>query len=256
MKYLTTNLEEISFVKHGFFTRLGGVSEGLYSSLNCGLRTDDSKANTRENRARAAAALELPPEQLVIAKQVHGIKVVTVTKPWGFAEGPEGDGMVTAVRGIGLGILTADCAPVLFAAKKEKIIGACHAGWRGALGGVLEATVEAMIKLGAKPENIQAALGPCIGPQSYEVGDDFAAPFFAQDKSNAQFFRAGARPGHLIFNLPGYVTHRLNLAGVKTIFDTKQDTLTGEIFFSNRRAFLKGETCFGLQVSVIGMQGR
>jgi YfiH family protein len=164
--------------------------------------------------------------------------------------------MVTAVRGLGLGILTADCAPVLFAAKKDKIIGACHAGWKGAVGGVLEATVEAMIKLGAKPENIEAALGPCIGPQSYEVKDDFAEPFLAQDKSNAQFFREGTRPGHQIFNLPGYVTHRLNLAGVKTIHDTKQDTLTAEIFFSNRRAFLKGEKGFGLQLSVIGMRGK
>ena len=119
MKYLTTDLEEISWVKHGFFTRLGGVSEGLYNSLNCGLKTDDKQTNIRENRALAAARMELEPEQLVIAKQVHGIKVVTVTKPWAFGNAPEGDAMVTAERGIGLGILTADCAPVLFAAKKE-----------------------------------------------------------------------------------------------------------------------------------------
>lgn len=253
MNYLTTNLEKMPWVRHGFFTRHGGVSEGLYESLNCGLKADDDP-NFLTNRARVAAALEFAPEQLVVAKQVHGIKVVTVTKPWNIETAPEGDGMVTAERGIALGILSADCAPVLFAARKEKIIGACHAGWRGAVGGVLEATVEAMQKLGAKPENIQAALGPCIGPQSYEVSDDFAAPFLAQDKSNAQFFRAGTRPGHLIFNLPGYVTHRLTLAGVKTIHDTKQDTLTTESFFSNRRAFLKGEKGFGLQVSVIGME--
>jgi len=255
MNYLTTNLEKIPWARHGFFTRLGGVSEGLYNSLNCGLKTDDTRDNIRENRARVAAALEFPAEQLVIAKQVHGIKVVTVTKPWGFAEGPEGDAMVTATPGIALGILTADCAPVLFAAKKERIIGACHAGWRGAVGGVLEETVAAMVKLGADVKNIQAALGPCIGPQSYEVSDDFPVPFLAQDASNARFFRNEAtRPGHQIFNLPGYVTHRLNLAGVKTIHDTRQDTLTAEIFFSNRRAFLKGEKGFGLQISVIGME--
>lgn len=254
MKYLTTNLEKIPWVKHGFFTRHGGVSEGLYESLNCGQKADDKLSNVLENRARVVAALGLPPpEQPLIARQVHGVKVITVTKPWNMETAPEGDGMVTAERGIVLGILSADCAPVLFAARKEKIIGACHAGWRGAVGGVLEATVEAMQKLGAKPENIQAALGPCIGPQSYEVSDDFAAPFLAQDKSNAQFFRAATRPGHLIFNLPGYVTHRLTLAGVKTVFDTKQDTLTTEIFFSNRRAFLKGEKGFGLQISAIGM---
>jgi YfiH family protein len=253
MKYLTTNLEKIPWARHGFFTRLGGVSEGLYNSLNCGLKTADGETNVRENRARVAAALEFPSEQLVIAKQVHGIKVATVTKPWAFGASPEADGMVTATPGIALGILTADCAPVLFAAKKERIIGACHAGWRGAVDGVLEETVAAMVKLGADVKNIHAALGPCIGPQSYEVSDDFPTPFLAQDKSNAQFFRVATRPGHQIFNLPGYVTHRLNLTGVKTIHDTRQDTLTAEIFFSNRRAFLKSEKGFGLQISVIGM---
>jgi YfiH family protein len=257
MNYLTTNLEKMPWLRHGFFTRHGGVSGGLYNSLNCGWKADDDP-NFLTNRARAAAALGFLPEQLVVAKQVHGIKIVPVIKPWKYSDFftggvPEADGMVTAERGIALGILTADCAPVLFAAKKEKIIGACHAGWKGSVAGVLEATVDAMKNLGAKPENIHAALGPCIGPQSYEVKDDFAAPFLAQDKSNAQFFREGARPGHLIFNLPGYVIHRLNLAGVKTIHDTKQDTLTGEAFFSNRRAFLKGDKGFGLQVSVIGM---
>jgi len=254
MNYLTTNLEKIPWLRHGFFTRHGGVSEGLYESLNCGQKADDKLANVLENRARVVAALGFQPQQPMIARQVHGIKVVTVTKHWNIDTAPEGDGLVTAERGIALGILSADCAPVLFAAKKERIIGACHAGWKGAVGGVLEATVEAMKALGAKPENIQAALGPCIGPQSYEVSDDFAAPFLAQDKSNTQFFREGTRPGHQIFNLPGYVTHRLTLAGVKTIHDTKQDTLTVESFFSNRRAFLKGEKGFGLQISAIGME--
>ncbi len=255
MKYLTTDLEEIPWVRHGFFTRVGGVSSGLYSSLNCGLKTADGQTNVRENRALAAQRMELPPEKLLIAKQVHGIKVVTVTKPWAFGDSPEGDAMVTAERGIGLGILTADCAPVLFAAKKDKIIGACHAGWKGAVGGILEATVEAMKKLGAKPENIEAALGPCIGPNSYEVKDDFTAPFLAQDKTNAKFFKPSLKPGHQIFDLPGYVTHRLHLQGVKTVHDTRQDTLTNEsAFFSNRRAFLRSEKGFGLQISIIGMR--
>jgi len=196
---------------------------------------------------------------MVVAKQVHGNTVITVTKPWKYSDYatggvPEGDGMVTAVRGIALGILTADCAPVLFADRKQKIIGACHAGWRGAVGGVLEATVEAMVKLGAKVENIQVALGPCIGPQSYEVSDDFPAPFLAQDALNIRFFREGTRPGHLMFDMPAYVTHRLTLAGLKTIHDTKQDTLVTDSFFSNRRAFLNGETGFGVQASVIGME--
>jgi YfiH family protein len=252
MKRLTTDLAEMKWLEHGFFTRQGGVSTGLYTSLNCGLKTDDKQTNVRANRERAAATLGLSFEQLVIAKQVHGNKTVTVTKPWHIDNAPEADALVTAEKGIGLGILTADCAPVLFAAKKERIIGAAHAGWKGAIGGILESTVDAMIKLGAKTESIEAAIGPCIGPNSYEVKDDFKAPFLEQDKTNEKFFKSSPRPGHLIFSLPGYVTHRLHLLGIKTIHDTKQDTLTNETtFFSNRRAFLRSEKGFGLQASVI-----
>jgi len=253
MNYLTTNLETIPWLRHGFFMRQGGVSTGLYESLNCGIKADDSRENVKENRARVMAALGFRPEQLAFAHQVHGTKVLTVTKPSEFGKAPEGDALVTAEAGIALGVLTADCAPVLFVDKKEKIIGACHAGWRGAVGGVLEATVLAMENLGADVANIEVALGPCIGPQSYEVTDDFIVPFLDQDQSNTQFFRPGAREGHMMFDLPGYVTHRLKLAGIKTVYDTKQDTLTNDACFSNRRAFLKGEKGFGLQLSVIGM---
>jgi len=258
MNFLTTNLEKMPWIRHGFFTRIGGVSTGVYESLNCGWKTED-EANFLTNRTRVAEALGFPLEKMVVAKQVHGNKVTTVTKPWKYSDYatggiPEGDGMVTAQPGIALCILTADCAPVLLADKKQKIIGACHAGWRGAVSGILEATVEAMVKLGAKVENIQAALGPCIGPRSYEVSDDFPAPFLAQDPLNIQFFREGTRPGHLMFDIPAYVTHRLTLAGIKTIFDTKQDTCVLDSFFSNRRSFLKGETAFGVQASVIGME--
>src|SRR5689334_16060177 len=147
MKSLTTDLEEISWVQHGFFTRRGGVSTGLYTSLNCGLKTDDKTEHVHANRTRVAAALDLAPDQLVIARQVHGNKAVPVTKPWTPENAPEADAIVTTERGIGLGILTADCVPVLFAAKKERCIGAAHAGWKGALGGILESTVEAMKKL-------------------------------------------------------------------------------------------------------------
>ncbi len=255
MKFLTTDLEELPWVQHGFFTRQGGVSTGLYTSLNCGLRMDDKQTSVRENRARAAASLGLPPERLVTARQVHGNTVVHVTKPWNIDNAPEADGLVTAERGLGLGILTADCVPVLLMSKKERIIGAAHAGWKGAVGGVVESTVAAMIKLGAKAEHIEAALGPCIGPNSYEVKDDFKTPFLAQDKTNEKFFKPSPRPGHLLFNLPGYVTARLHQAGVKTIYDTKQDTLTGEsTYFSNRRAFLRSEKGFGLQISVIAIR--
>jgi len=255
MKFLTTDLEDISWINHGFFTRMGGVSSGLYTSLNCGIKTDDKQPHVRTNRAKVAEALYIPPEQLVMAKQVHGVKVLQVTAPWSIENAPEADALVTKERGIGLGILTADCAPVLLADKKEKIIGAAHAGWKGALGGILEATVAEMKKLGAKTENIAAAIGPCIGPNSYEVKADFKEPFLAQDKTNDRFFKPSPKAGHLLFNLPSYAAHRLQLLGIKSVYDTKQDTLTNATaYFSNRRAFLKSEKGFGLQASVIVMK--
>jgi YfiH family protein len=254
MKYLTTDLDRIKWVRHGFFTRAGGVSGGIYESLNCGIKTEDDRANIQENRTRAAASMGVPFEQLVIARQVHGIEVVNVAKPWPFGNAPDGDGLVTAERGIALGVLTADCAPVLFADRQKKVIGACHAGWKGALNGVLEETVAAMEKLGAAASHIEAAIGPCIGPQVYEVRDDFMAQFLAVDAESAAFFREAARAGHRIFDLPGYVGHRLRRRGVQTVYDTRQDTATQEkAFFSNRRAFLRGEKGFGLQVSIIAM---
>lgn len=254
MKFLTTDLEDMSWLRHGFFTRMGGVSSGLYNSLNCGMRNDDKPANVAKNRARVAETFGLSPENLLIAKQVHGIKVATAAKPWDGQNPPEADAIVTDKKGLAIGVLTADCVPVLFADRKKKIVGAAHAGWRGALAGVIEETLAAMIELGAKPENIEAAIGPCIGPKSYEVKDDFRDAFLAQDKGNGVFFRPSPRAGHLLFDLPGYCTHRLKLAGVAAVHNTHQDTLTGEAtFFSNRRAFLKSEKGFGLQVSVIAI---
>ncbi len=254
MKFLTTDLEDISWLRHGFFTRMGGLSTGLYASLNCGLKTEDRPDSVKANRTRVAEVFDLTPDKLLIAKQVHGIKVATVAKPWDDGHTPEADAIVTDKRGIALGVLTADCAPVLFADRKNKIIGAAHAGWRGALAGVLEQTIAAMQALGANPAHIEAAIGPCIGPKSYEVKDDFRDPFLAQDPGNGVFFRPSPRVGHLLFDLPGYCAHRLTLAGVAAVYDTHQDTLTGEAtFFSNRRAFLKSEKGFGLQVSVISI---
>ncbi len=251
MKILTTDLDENSWLKHGFFTRLGGVSTGLFTSLNCGQKSDD-KVHVRTNRARVAESLYTPPDQLMFAKQVHGTKVIHVTKQWGLDNPPEADALVTGERGLALGVLTADCAPILFADSKERIIGAAHAGWKGALAGIIEATVEEMKNLGATTENISAAIGPCIGPNSYEVRDDFKQQFIQQDDSNERFFKPSPKPEHLLFNLPAYVAHRLHLAGIKTVYDVHQDTLTGEAtFFSNRRAFLMSEKAFGLQASVI-----
>ncbi len=255
MKYLTTDLSSIPWVRHGFFTRHGGVSKGLYDSLNCGFKKDDKLANVRANRARAAAALEIASDRLVIARQTHSAKAVTVRKPWVPKNAPEADGMVTLESSMGLGVLTADCVPVLFASKSRKIVGACHAGWKGALGGMPEEMVATLKKRGAPPEDIAVAIGPCIGADSYEVSDDFTLPFMAQDAGNARFFRAAPRQGHQIFNLPGYVAHRLKLAGVETIHDVGQDTrMNAEDFFSNRRAFLNGEKGFGLQISIISIK--
>ncbi len=254
MKHLTTDLAAIPWVQHGFFTREGGVSSGLYTSLNCGFKKDDKRNNVRTNRALAAAALDIAPDRLVVARQTHSTKVVTVRKPWVPKNAPESDGMVTAERGMGLGVLTADCVPVMFASKKDKIVGICHAGWKGALGGVPEQVVAAMKRRGAPPEDIAVAIGPCIGADSYEVSGAFLLPFQEQDADNARFFKQSPKSGHHIFNLPGYVVHRLKRVGIETIYETRQDTLTGEAFFSNRRAYLNGEKGFGLQISIISIK--
>jgi YfiH family protein len=255
MKFLKTDLEDISWVDHGFFTRQGGVSSGLYTSLNCGLKSEDKQTNVQANRSRVAGALGIAPDHLMMVRQVHGIKAICVTKPWTPDHAPEADAMVTAEPGIGLGILTADCAPVLLASKKERVIGAAHAGWRSALGGILDATVHEMEKLGAKRGHIEAAIGPCIGPRSYEVKEDFRAGFLQQDKKNEQFFKPSPKPGHFLFNLAGYLVVRLDLLGVKMVYNMGLDTLTNEIaYFSNRRAFLKSEKSFGLQASVIAIK--
>ncbi|MBF0334269.1 MAG: laccase domain-containing protein [Alphaproteobacteria bacterium] len=176
-----SSLNEITRIRHAFFTRDGGVSEGLYAGMNVGLGSKDDPARVAENRARAMALLELPPSALVTLHQEHTATVIEVEAPWPNGERPVGDAMVTATPGLALGILTADCVPVLLADARKAVIGAAHAGWRGAIGGVLDAVVAAMGKLGARPAEIVAAVGPAIAQRSYEVGPDFPAPFLAQD---------------------------------------------------------------------------
>jgi YfiH family protein len=252
MKYLTTNLNEIPWVSHGFFTRAGGTSEGIYASLNCGPGSGDDLDCVRANRAKVAGALGV--ENVVTLWQVHSARVVNVTRALPREELPQGDALVTATPGLGIGILTADCAPVLFASGKDRVVGAAHAGWKGALGGVLEATVGEMKKLGAR--DIEAALGPCIGPNSYEVGGDFPAPFLAQDKKNEVFFTRAQKPGHFMFDLPAYTAARLKAAGVAVVHDVRQDTLANEqAYFSYRRACLRGEKSYGRQLSAIAVSG-
>eukprot|EP00959_Pyramimonas_sp_CCMP1952_P436819 9146353-Pyramimonas_sp.AAC.2 len=208
--------EELNLT-HGFFTRRGGTSEGLFASLNCGRTTKDDSGNIGENRARAAMALGIPPDALVGVKQIHSAKalVVDATNIEAFHnDSVEADALVTCQPGIALGVLGADCAPVLFHDATHGVIGAAHAGWKGAVGGVLEATVNQMVSLGASADTIRAAVGPCVGPKSYEVGPEFVDQFLAQKPTNKAFFKPSQRAGHSYFDLPGYIEERLKKAGV------------------------------------------
>jgi len=246
-------LNEISGIRHGFFTRQGGVSSGLYATMNCGFGSGDDPGRVAENRRLCAARLDAPADRLVTAYQVHSARAVRVTTPWLPTEAPEADGLVTTERGLALGILTADCAPLLFADAKAAVIGAAHAGWRGALSGIIEATVRQMVEAGAKANRIVAAIGPCIAQRSYEVGPDFPAPFLEQDKNNGDFFAPSlARPGHFMFDLTGYVARRVGAAGVPLIQRCPNDTMAEEDrFFSYRRATLRGEKDYGRCLSAI-----
>jgi YfiH family protein len=244
-------------VRHGFFTREGGVSTGIFASLNCSLGSGDDLAAVSENRRRAIAELGVGLDALASVYQVHSPDVVMVEEappfPTGpYAERPKADAMVTKRKGVALGILTADCAPVLLADERAGIVAAAHAGWRGAVGGVLEATVAKMREEGASLTRLIAVIGPCIGFNSYEVGPEFPAPFLAQDPENARFFRAAQRPRHHLFDLPGYVRARLGAAGVQHIDWVGGDTARDEErFFSWRRTCLKGAKQFGHQLSAI-----
>lgn len=241
-------------VRHGFFTREGGVSEGLYASLNCGLGSGDDPERVRENRRRAMRRLGLAAEALVTAQQVHSARVAVVEAPWPAAARPQVDGMVTRVRGMALGILTADCAPVLLADPRAGVIGAAHAGWRGAKSGIVEATVAAMVRLGARLGGIGAAVGPCIRHDSYEVGPEFHAVFVADEPASAALFRPSDRERHFRFDLAGYVAGKLAAAGVETLAVLPHDTFAEpDRFFSYRRATLAGGDDYGRLLSAIAL---
>lgn len=245
-------LNEVNRIRHAFFTREGGVSQGIYTSLNCGPGSNDDPAAVAENRARAMAMLDLEPQALVTVHQSHTPDVVVVDGPWPDGKRPVADAMVTATPGIALGILTADCAPVLFADRRGEVVAAAHAGWKGAIGGVLENTVEQMVALGAKKKSIVAAIGPCIGQRSYEVGPEFPAPFLAELAENRDFFAPARREGHWLFDLPGYVSRKLARLGVVEVTRVPADTCRDEArFFSYRRTTLRNEPDYGRQMSVI-----
>jgi YfiH family protein len=234
---------------HGFFTRRGGVSTGPFASLNCSLSGADDRDAVLRNRALAADAIGADPASLVGLMQVHGADVVRVQKPWRPGNGPRADAMVTDRPEVALGIVTADCAPVLFATPAGDVVGAAHAGWRGALAGVLEATLAAMRELGAGA--VHAALGPCIGPDSYEVAADLRDAVLARDAADARFFGPGRRAERWQFDLPGYCAARLAAAGA-AVHVLNADTLADEArFFSHRRRTLAGGGPIGHQISII-----
>ena len=241
-------------VRHGFFTRQGGVSTGIYASLNVGVGSKDDAAAVTENRARAAATFGVEADRLVTCYQIHSAVAVTTDAP--FPERPEADAVATRTAGLMCGALSADCAPVLIADPEAGVVAAAHAGWRGALGGVVQSAVRAMEDLGADPGRMIAAVGPCIGPASYEVGLEFQAGFTDVSPGFERFFRPGARTEKRMFDLPSFVLDRLKTAGVSDAEWTGHDTCAEEdLFFSNRRAVLRGEADYGRLLSAIMLEG-
>ena len=255
VSFTSTGLDALPGIRHGFFTRRGGVSAGLYASLNCGPGSGDDPAKVAENRERVTA--RLGAAHLLTVWQVHGAMAVAVTEPWaaGSTDRPQADAMVTATPGLALGVLTADCAPVLFHDPQARVIGAAHAGWRGALGGILESTLTAMEALGAARARITAAIGPCIGRDAYEVGEEFERTFLIADPANARFFHRPSPRAKPHFDLPGFAAHRLRAANTGQIDDLGRCTCLCESdFFSYRRNTHQGIADYGRQISAIVLE--
>jgi polyphenol oxidase len=255
-EYLATPaLGALTGLRHGFFTRRGGVSEGPWAALNCSLSGQDDREKVRENRRRVAGALGLDLPALHGLTQVHGIAVAEVDEAgWLEGQGPRADALVTRRPGIALGVITADCAPVLFADPVAGVIGAAHAGWRGAVDGVLEATLAAMEAIGAARGRITASVGPCIAQPSYEVGPDLRDAVLARCDADARHFAIGRRPDRWQFDLAGYCAARLAAAGVAVVETAGTDTLANEDrFFSHRRRTLAGGGPIGHQISAIAI---
>ncbi|MBA4099750.1 MAG: peptidoglycan editing factor PgeF [Rhodospirillum sp.] len=247
-------LGDLPGIRHGFMTRAGGVSEGIYDSLNCGLGSDDNLDHVRENRRRVLTMAGIPATTLLTAHQVHSPDVLVVEEEWRDGPRPKVDALVTTRKNIAIAASSADCVPILFADPEARVVAAAHAGWRGAVGGVLQATVKQMCALGARPERIRAGVGPCIGPASYEVGPEFPAPFLAQNPSNARFFRPAQRAGHHMFDLESYVAAELAAMKLGAIEVAYRDTCAeAATFFSYRRSCLRKEPDYGRHVSVIGL---
>jgi YfiH family protein len=242
-------LATLSGVRHAFFTKTFG-SGGLSEEINA----ENTRESTHESRSRMAAHLAVELQNFVFCHQVHSSDVITVGHPWSVQDRPQADALVTNRRGVALGILTADCVPVLFADKHGDVIGAAHAGWRGAIGGVLENTLDAMEELGARRKHIYAALGPCIWQNSYEVGPEFPAPFLAEEPGQARFFRPAFKSDRYMFDLPGYVVAKLRSLGVGSVQGSAADTCAApERFFSHRHSTLRNEKRGGNLMSAIAL---
>ena len=243
-------------ISHGFFTREGGHSTGLFSSLNCGMGSGDDRAVVAANRAQVAAKLGVAPECLLSAYQVHSAEAVLVSGPWSGdpEDRPRVDGLVTRTPGVALGVLTADCGPVLFADPEARVIGAAHAGWKGALTGVTARTLDLMEEQGAERARIVAVIGPTISRAAYEVGPEFPARFIEADPANARYFTPSARAGHAMFDLPAYLSDRLRAEGVGQVVDLSLCTFSDEDrFFSYRRATHRNEKDYGRLISAIAL---
>jgi YfiH family protein len=248
------SLSKLARIRHGFFTRSGGVSKGVYASLNGGTGSNDAPDKVAENRARMAAALGVPPDRLLTAYQIHSPDVVIADQPWTREKRPRADAIVTRTPALAIGISTADCGPLLLADAEAGVIGAAHAGWRGALTGVVEAAIAAMEELGAARSRIAAALGPTIRQPNYEVGPEFVERFLAADADNARFFAPSDRAGHAMFDLAGYIADRLQRAGIVNFEDLGLCTYAEPArFFSYRRATKLGEPDYGRHINAIAL---
>lgn len=242
----------LSGVVHGFFGRQGGVSGGIFASLNCGYGSSDDQASVRENRTRVANWLGTSEPQILTLYQIHSAETVHVTDLWSRPTAPKADGMATTMKGVALGVLAADCAPVLFADAEAGVVGAAHSGWKGAIGGVSEATVALMEKLGAKRSRIRAAVGPCIGQASYEVGPEFRERFVEHAATNARYFVPSRRAEHWQFDLPGYVAMRLSGIGLAAVEALNVCTYANhDRYFSFRQTTHRQEPDYGRNLSVI-----
>ena len=254
MTYGSSLLSAIPGLRHAFFTREGGVSDGVYAGLNGGLGSNDDPAHVRENRRRMADQMGVAPEHFLSVHQIHSPDVVVATGPWPSEVRPRADAIVTRTEGIAIGVTTADCGPILFADPAARVIGAAHAGWKGALTGVLESTIEAMVKLGADRGSMVVAIGPLIRQNSYEVGSEFVERFLAADAGNATFFIPSSRAGHSMFDLAGFIRMRLERAGVLMIDDIGVDTYSDERFYSYRRSVHRKEPDYGRHVHAIVLE--